>query len=120
MRKIILLLACAALLSPAAMVMANLDQAVVQSAQEAPALAEIEGTAPAAVDEAEALVGNSCQAEAPLPLSGPTPVPNYCTDCVSCSSDYECGMWGGRPMGDCSPPPNSWCPGTTGSVCICY
>ncbi len=52
----------------------------------------------------------------------PTPIPNYCPSCQPCQVQANCGRdpHNGAPLGICSAPPNSWCPGTTVSVCICY
>lgn len=52
----------------------------------------------------------------------PTPPPNYCPACQPCTATIQCGLdpHNGSSLGVCSPPPNSWCPGTTTSVCICY
>ena len=55
-------------------------------------------------------------------VARPTPNPTYCPDCQPCTSTAACGHdpHSGASLGVCSPPPNSWCPGTTTSVCICY
>ncbi len=59
---------------------------------------------------------------APMWRPIPTPIPNYCPSCQPCNSTAACGRdpHNGSSLGVCSPPPNSWCPGTTTSVCICY
>lgn len=72
--------------------------------------------------------GNACTAaaalvdtpEAQMRLIIPQPVPTYCTDCKPCTSKSQCGIDpnSGIYMGECWLAP-SYCPGSSGKVCVC-
>lgn len=73
--------------------------------------------------------GNACTAAAALAetpeaqmrfLIVPQPIPTYCTDCKPCTHKAQCGIDpnSGIYMGECWLAP-SYCPGSSGTVCVC-
>lgn len=72
--------------------------------------------------------GNACKAAASLDgtpeaeLRGIIlqPVQNYCVDCTPCSAKRQCGIdsYSGVYLGECWLAP-SYCPGSSGTVCVC-
>lgn len=87
--------------------------------------------APAGVPGADAALdnaGGSCTAEqvladtpeAQLRAIVREPAPNYCTDCIPCTHKRQCGIdsFSGIYMGECWVAP-SYCPGSSGTVCVC-
>lgn len=58
--------------------------------------------------------------EAQMRLIIPQPVPSYCVDCIPCSHKRQCGIEpvNGLYAGECWLAP-SYCPGSSGTVCVC-